>query len=146
MILEANLDVLSSLRGFYKDLGRNEDVDLTLRTSCRGDISGFIALVDDFSHDVNMQIKRSKLLVKITNDRKELVRNCPVYHSHADSHHLPQVLQHLQSQATNKMERLNENMERETVVMRIITVLTLIYLPATFVSVSVYKQSTINNS
>lgn len=75
MILEANLDVLSSLRGFYKDLRQNEDFDSTLRTNCRGDISRFIALVDDFSHDFNMQIKRSKLLVKITNDRKELVRS-----------------------------------------------------------------------
>jgi hypothetical protein len=75
MILEANLDVLSSLRGFYKNLGQNEDVDLTLRTECRGDISTFIALMDDMSHDFNMQIKRSKLLVKITNDRKELVRS-----------------------------------------------------------------------
>ena len=64
-------------------------------------------------------------------------------------HHPPtnppnqQVLSHLQSQATMKMENLTISMheigvlaQREAIAMRIITVVTLIYLPATFVSVS----------
>ena len=53
------------------------------------------------------------------------------------------VLQHLQSQATEKMEDLTISMgktgadsQNEAILMRIITVVTLIYLPATFVSVS----------
>jgi Mg2+ and Co2+ transporter CorA len=45
-------------------------------------------------------------------------------------------LQHLQSQVSDRTEQLNKNLEKEAVVMRIITILTLIYLPATFVSVS----------
>jgi hypothetical protein len=36
----------------------------------------------------------------------------------------------------SRTQRLNENLEREAIVMRIITIVTLIYLPATFVSVS----------
>jgi hypothetical protein len=54
-----------------------------------------------------------------------------------------QILQHLQSQATEKMETLTISMhkigalsQKEAIAMRIITVVTLIYLPATFVSVS----------
>lgn len=54
-----------------------------------------------------------------------------------------QVLQHIQSQATEKMEKLTISMHRvadlsqkEAIAMRIVTVVTLIYLPATFVSVS----------
>lgn len=54
-----------------------------------------------------------------------------------------QVLQHIQSQATEKMEMLTTSMHRvgnlsqkEAIAMRIVTVVTLIYLPATFVSVS----------
>lgn len=35
------------------------------------------------------------------------------------------------------MEELNHNMEREAVVVRIITAVTLIYLPGTFISVRV---------
>jgi hypothetical protein len=34
------------------------------------------------------------------------------------------------------MEVLNRNMEKEAIVVRIITIVTLVYLPATFVSVS----------
>ena len=54
-----------------------------------------------------------------------------------------QVLQHLSSQTTQKMEDLTISMhqigvgsQREAIIMRIITVATLLYLPATFVSVS----------
>lgn len=54
-----------------------------------------------------------------------------------------QVLQHLQSQTTQKMENLTKSMhnigvgsQKEAIIMRIITAVTLIYLPGTFVSVS----------
>jgi hypothetical protein len=43
---------------------------------------------------------------------------------------------HLQSQAAERMESLNLNMEKDAIVMRIVTIVTLLYLPATFVSVS----------
>lgn len=58
------------------------------------------------------------------------------------------VSQHLQSQATEKMEDLTLNMgqigadsQKETIAMRIITVVTLVFLPATFVSVSAQPLS-----
>jgi len=65
---------------------------------------------------LNMKISRAKLLVRIAADRKSL------------------ILQHLQSQATEKMEKLTEMAQREAISMRVITVVTMIYLPATFVS------------
>lgn len=53
-----------------------------------------------------------------------------------------QILQHLQAQATEVMEDLTKNMfqlgimgQKEAIAMKIITVATLVYLPATFVSV-----------
>lgn len=55
---------------------------------------------------------------------------------------MTQILQHLQAQATEVMEDLTKSMfrvsfmgQKEAIAMRIITVLTLVYLPATFVSV-----------
>ena len=47
-----------------------------------------------------------------------------------------QIVQHLQGQASERTERLAQNMEKEAFVMRIVTIVTLLYLPATFVSVS----------
>ncbi|TID14704.1 hypothetical protein E6O75_ATG08850 [Venturia nashicola] len=117
MVLEANVDVMKSLCKFYTDLKSNRHFPQYLKESCDEDILTFTAQVEDMIYDLKMQIARATVLVKITNDRKEI------------------ILQHLQSQATARMERLSANMEKEAIVMRIITIVTLIYLPATFVSV-----------
>ena len=50
-----------------------------------------------------------------------------------------QILQHLQSQATEKMENLTTSMQRDSTTVRIIGTMTFLYLPGTFVSVSMLK-------
>lgn len=121
MVLEANADVLESLRTYYKALLDNSEFGL--RHSCREDVLSFAMQIDNMIYDSKMQVARAKVLVRITSDRKSL------------------ILQHLQSQATEKMEKLTISMhkigalsQKEAIAMRIITVVTLIYLPATFVS------------
>lgn len=121
MVLEANTDVLTSLRDFYKRLIDNKDFDL--KQDCEEDIIEFATQIDNMIYDSKMQIARAKVQAKNTADRKNL------------------ILQHLQSQATTKMEELTNltitigtMSQREAIAMRIITVVTLIYLPATFVS------------
>jgi hypothetical protein len=114
MILEANNDVLTSLKEYYERLIKNDD--FPLRDSCKNNIVAFSTQINDMVYDSKMQIKRARLLVKLAGDTKVL------------------VLQHLQTQATQTIERLTEMSYKETVVMRVVTVVTLIYLPATFVS------------
>ena len=75
MILEANTDVLTSLRDFYKRLADNNDFDLKL--DCEVDILEFAIQIDDMIYDSKMQISRAKVQVKITADRKNLVRTAP---------------------------------------------------------------------
>jgi hypothetical protein len=151
MIMEANIDVLTALRRYYEGLLRHKD--FPMKRKCREDVLTFAIQVNDLIYDSKMQISRAKLLVTITADRKSLVR----FHFYP---YLPlnlflqsrtglrevQVLQHLQSQTTEKMEALTRSMhkigidtKKETIAMRIITVVTLLYLPATFVSVSVQQ-------
>lgn len=124
MVLQANTTIITSLRDFYLRLLQNPDFDL--KVACAEDVTGFAAQLDDMIYDSQMQIARATVLVKIVADRKNL------------------ILQHLQSQATAKMEELTQltikigtMSQREAIAMRIITVVTLIYLPATFVSVRV---------
>lgn len=114
MILDANVKVMTSLREYYEKLLENDA--FPFRDSCREDILTFAAQTNDMIYDSNMQISRAKLLVQISADRKSL------------------VVQHLQSQATEKMEMMTAMSYKETIAMRIITVVTLVYLPATFVS------------
>lgn len=52
---------------------------------------------------------------------------------------LRKVSQRLSVQSTMRMENLSEGMYNETVAMRVLAVITLIYLPATFSSVSLNK-------
>jgi hypothetical protein len=118
MVLEANTDVLKSIRRFYIDLISRKDFPHALKTACEDHLSTFTSQLDEIINDFHMQTSRAKLLVNIVSNRKEL------------------VLQHLQGQATERTERLNKNLEREAVVMRIVTIVTLVYLPATFTSVS----------
>ncbi|KAL9080572.1 MAG: hypothetical protein Q9157_000714 [Trypethelium eluteriae] len=116
MVLEANVGVISALRKFYANLREHKDFPAELKNRVTDDIISFAAHLDEITDDFNMQISRAKLLAGITNDRKEL------------------VVQHLQGQVAERTERLNLNLEREAIVMRIITIVTLVYLPATFVS------------
>jgi|TARA_R110002003_G_scaffold33_6_gene2093 hypothetical protein len=118
MVLEANIDVLKSLHKFYHGLPDRKDFPASLKATCEEDLSTFVAQLDEIINDFHMQTSRAKLLVNIISDRKEL------------------VLQHLQGQAAERTEKLNKNLEREAVVMRIVTIVTLVYLPATFTSVS----------
>jgi len=74
MILEANNDVMKSLGSFYDALLKNDAFDAVLKVQCREDVREFVAQIGDMMYDANMQIRRAKLLVKITADRKALVR------------------------------------------------------------------------
>ncbi|EUC28208.1 hypothetical protein COCCADRAFT_109750 [Bipolaris zeicola 26-R-13] len=116
MVLESNAKIVGALRSFYKNLVSREDFPSALKTNCEDHLHAFFSQLDEIMGDFDMQLTRAKLLVKIISDRKEL------------------VLQHLHRQASDRTEQLNKNLEREAVVMRIITIVTLLYLPATFVS------------
>lgn len=72
MILEANADVLTSLRNFYERLMDNKD--FAMKGSCSEDVSTFSTQINDMIYDLKMQTSRAKLLVRITADRKSLVR------------------------------------------------------------------------
>ncbi|KFY38315.1 hypothetical protein V494_04414 [Pseudogymnoascus sp. VKM F-4513 (FW-928)] len=122
MVLEANSYVLESLCAYYRGLLDGSEWRVT--DLCRGEILSFCSQIDNMIQNVRMEIVRVKTLVQIASSNKAL------------------VLQHIQSQATEKMEELTMSMHqvgdlsrKEAIAMRIVTVVTLIYLPATFVSV-----------
>ena len=132
-VLDSNIDVMQSLTEYYKRLRSSKDFDLG--DPCSDDIEAFVAQLNDMMHDFRTLIGRATDLVKVTKNRKELVGALGAWFCHYMLT-VMQVMQHLQSQSTERMEVLNRNMEKEAIVVRIITIVTLIYLPATFVSVS----------
>lgn len=118
MVLEGNVEVMGALRRFYMNLREQRDFPPALKDACSEEIQTFDAHLEELVAGINTQISRAQLLSSIIGDRKEL------------------IVQHLQGQATERTEQLNLNLEKEAILMRIITLVTLFYLPATFVSVS----------
>ncbi|KAI1739729.1 hypothetical protein F4680DRAFT_134205 [Xylaria scruposa] len=112
--LEANMRVFASLHNFYTCLRKNEY--FPLRHDGAEYVDLFTDQVEEFMSDIEHLVQRASTLLKTTDGRKQL------------------VVQHFQSQSTENMEKMNSNMEKEAILMRIITIVTLIYLPATFVS------------
>jgi hypothetical protein len=76
MVLEANIDVLEALRKYYQSLLSNKD--FTMRRDCAAAVRTFASQINDAMYDLKMQNSRAKLLVRITSDRKSLVRLTPV--------------------------------------------------------------------
>ena len=135
MVLKGNSNVLLSLRDFYEHLRKNDL--FPLKDTCGSDLSAFANQVDSFIYDSNMQIERGRLLADNIAGRRTMVRremkNASILGMSA---HPLQILQHLQSQATEKMENLTTSMQKDSLTVRIIAFLTFLYLPATFVSVN----------
>lgn len=119
LMLESNIQILEAIKSFYAALSRHPDLPQLLKSGCDQHTNDFLEALEEIREEFLTQSMRAKFLVKIISGRKGLMS------------------QHLQDQAAERMEKLNQHMEKEAKVVRIITVLTLIYLPATFVSVSV---------
>ncbi len=72
MVLEANSDVLTSLKKFYERMLENSN--FPLQVVSRDDILDFTMQIENMVYDSRMQIGRARVLVQITEDRKTLVR------------------------------------------------------------------------
>ena len=102
-----------------------------------------------------MQVSRARLVVCIAADRKALVCTVEILHlqllgdvslpedfrntnkgSRQIQSHLQSQATAFQNQATQKMEFMTSIAQRDAIVMRIITFIALLYIPATFVSVN----------
>lgn len=108
-VLSSNIDIMNSLADFYLRLSRNTDSGPA--SLCQDDIEVFSNDLGNIINNFRLQVNRSKALVKTLTDRTELVKQ-------------------------HRLERLNQHMESEAIVVRIVTIVTLVYLPATFTSVS----------
>ena len=72
MVVEANNDVMATLRDFYTEL--KDDEHFTLKDSCRNDILSFSTQVTDLIMDLRMQAARARVLDQKIANRRNLVR------------------------------------------------------------------------
>lgn len=122
MVIEANLKIFSSLSKSYTALVEDQNFPRGEQDACKQAVEAFNTKIEEYTYDLRMQADRARVLSKVATDRKNI------------------VLQQLQTQTAIKQEALASSMwefsntsQRETIAMRIITVITLLYLPPTFV-------------
>ncbi|KAK7953296.1 hypothetical protein PG996_014187 [Apiospora saccharicola] len=113
MTLESNADNLESLSRFYSELVQDENFPAKERDACIKAVKKACSRIRELVYETRMQVRRAKIL----------------------------FIQLIQSKAASRAEGLSatmwrqaENSAQETIAMRVITVVTLLYLPPTFVS------------
>ena len=116
-MLEGNVHVMNSLKRYYKFVITRNGFPAELKLGVCNDVECFSSQVEDIIENLTCNISRARFLAGLIRDRKDVIQF------------------HFQGQTAQRMEHMNLHMEKETVVMGIITLITLIYLPATFVSV-----------
>lgn len=123
MAMESNANILKLLQRFYRDLVRDDDFPSKARRICQQAVKNFCLQLEELICETQMQISRAKILVRTVADRKTI------------------LIQHLQTQSALISSKLTASMydqaDRsavEAIAVRIVTIVTLIYLPATFSS------------
>lgn len=137
LILRMNANILLELIEYYQSLSSSEDFPDDLRKNCKGDVTRFQRRVAGVISDLRMQQSRIEMLLQLAADRKSLLYSIFEHRNMETNKDLAQKAQ----MSAEKMEALTEQMndiaiktERETVSMRIVTIVTLFFLPGTFVS------------
>lgn len=134
LILESNTNVLTELEQHYE----------LVRENCgwphevsHGDFSRFKSRLASIVNDLRMQQSRTKTLLRLIADRKSLLHGILEYRNTEASKLLATKAQ----QSSENMEFMTKDMhiiaqktKQETVSMRIITLVTLFFLPGTFIS------------
>ncbi|KAI1346722.1 hypothetical protein F5Y01DRAFT_308100 [Xylaria sp. FL0043] len=123
MVMESNIKILKSILSSYKTLVEDPDFPSAAAISCQKAIKKFSARMDEFIYDLQTQVDRGNILSKIARDRKNIVLQQAQMHTAAR-----------QERLADSMWQFAERGQKETIAMRTVTVITLLYLPPTFVS------------
>jgi hypothetical protein len=163
LIFELNTKVLNELSQYYLDALKAESFPDDLRTAyTTAGLRRFEERIAGLTSDFRMQQARVDRLLRLLKERKELV--CPPFpwivspvcsrrkgltlEQHQDILNHENVIANRElsykaqlsadrmEKMTASMRQIAEKTEQETVSMRIVTIVTLFYLPGTFISVS----------
>ncbi|CAG8952521.1 hypothetical protein HYFRA_00009625 [Hymenoscyphus fraxineus] len=140
LILGSDISVLAKLQDHYEVIGRSS----LFQEKCGYELEMFQKRMSGIINDLRMQESRTAALLRLLADRKSLLYGILQYQSMETS----KVLATRAQESTENMEAMTEDMhtlalrtKQETVSMRIITLVTLFFLPGTFISVSHFELS-----
>lgn len=149
LIIKMNINVIGQLKQYYDTIIKSRHFPQGIRDLCQGDLEQFELRTNGILNDLQMRILRLETLLRLLGDRKTLVYQIIRYAENATLSENPQLHSILEyqntetnKQSTKNMMSMTEDMNDiarktkiETVSMKVITVVTLFFLPGTFISV-----------
>lgn len=142
MILSSNGKIIGLLDHFYKQMLENASFEEATRKHCERSLGNFRVELTELSAQNEMHMDQMRELrttvdtrLELVRPLEDLVRRQSLTTSVQLSQRLQLISQRMQARATGAMSFQANRTANESVIMRIITIITLVYLPPTFTSV-----------
>ncbi|KAI1778864.1 hypothetical protein F4818DRAFT_402641 [Hypoxylon cercidicola] len=149
MVLKQNHNIIHEIREHYTMLMQDEDLPTEIRDGSKLDISKFNQRALSIEKDLEVQQSRLETLNVLLEDRSNLFYTVQQYSSMQASKHFAMNAQASTDFTTNMTARMHIMTEKmhdialktnnQTVSMHVITVFTLVFLPGTFLAVSLLR-------
>ncbi|KAF2103949.1 hypothetical protein NA57DRAFT_50805 [Rhizodiscina lignyota] len=137
LVLESNAKVMAQMRQYYEILPNYEGWPEELKTKCDRKLQRFIFALENAENHIITQKARAETLLRILGNRRSMLYGILEYRNLEASKQATQKSQ----ESADKMQILTEEMNqvafktaRQTALMTLIAFVTIVYLPATFIS------------
>ncbi|KAK3985628.1 hypothetical protein QBC44DRAFT_154128 [Cladorrhinum sp. PSN332] len=145
LVMKLNVEIMNDLLGYYGNLWDDSEFPREIKDGCKSSFLEFSRRTKSFVRTLEMEVDRIAALMLLLNDGKELFdKFLQLRHIEqsklftANAHQSAQHMQNLTVEmhnSTKNMEIIAAKTEKETASMHIITLVTLVFLPGTFVAV-----------
>ena len=156
LVIRSNIGIITHLGQFYEDIGKSQHLAPALLRQVPGGlppqatkaeidnaICEFVRHLAELRSELENHRDRMQTIVKLATDRKNLLYSLVEYQNMEANTAFAKEAQI----SAGRMERMTQDMQNltrktalETVLMRVITLVTLLFLPATFVSTLMSAQ------
>ena len=137
LILKSNITILQELSAYYEELLKSQDLEQPFRDSINGAVRNFARRILRITTDLQGHLGRMQTLVKLAADRKVMVYSLVEYQNMQQTKRFANEAARSAERMegmTQRMEDLTKRTTWETFIMRVLAVVTVVFLPPTFVS------------
>ncbi|KAI4647488.1 uncharacterized protein J4E78_008802 [Alternaria triticimaculans] len=137
LVLKLNTEVLEQLRLHYDEVAEHADFPQELKDGCKANLHRFNKGIIGVEKDMQMLQSRTETLLHLLANRKNLMSGILQHRSSKASEFYAKESRESAARMeimTVKMQDLAMKTKQETVSMRVITTVTLFFLPATFIA------------
>ncbi|KAL9038513.1 MAG: hypothetical protein Q9214_005251, partial [Letrouitia sp. 1 TL-2023] len=137
VVLKTNARIVSQLRMCYLSFINGHKIFSNVKKKCKEDVISFVRQLDVIENSFHLQILRLDALLHLLAGRRDLLHGILDFRNVQASQFLAQSSQDSaqnMEDITHDMRTLARKTKTETVSMKIITLVTLFFLPGTFIS------------